>query len=364
MKTDFSLIQFAQELERQKYAKRDFIAHETAMQAQTVFDDGGTHAVVMALADTGSYTITPHAHSQLAKRLGIPIRYYHRMLSEAPELLCTNLNHWLHDHQGTQRIVRTLDQSIRGFLSSSYRALDHYDFAEVALQTLYGIGGIEVEACAITDTRMYLKAVSKRLQGEVRVGDIVQWGVALSNSEVGAGLLRIDPLIYRLSCTNGAVSRQDVGTYERRHVGRKVLSDRDVAHLLSDEARQADDKAFWLTVRDIIGGLFNEETFREVLALWQGAAKRSMTTTVPEVVQVTLKQHKLPESMHGGILDHLIREGDFTQYGLGNAVTRYSQDVEAYDTAHQLEEIGAKIIVMSPPHWSALMQAAAALAEA
>jgi hypothetical protein len=364
MKTEFSLVQFAQELERQKHAKRDFIAHETAMQAQTVLDDGGARAVVMALADTGSYTITPHAHSQLAQRLKIPVRYYHRMLSDAPELLCTNLNHWLHQDDGTQRIVRTLDHAIRGFLSSHYRPLDHYDFAEVALQTLYDIGDIEVQACAITDTRMYLKAVSKRLQGEVRVGDIVQWGVALSNSEVGAGKLRIDPLVYRLSCLNGAVSRQDVGTYERRHVGRKVLSDQDVAHLLSDEARQADDKAFWLTVRDIIQGLFNEETFREVLALWQGAAKRSITTTVPEVVQVTLKQHHLPESMHSGILDHLIREGDFTQYGLGNAVTRYSQDIEAYDTAHELEEVGAEIIAMSPPHWSGLMQAAAALAQA
>jgi hypothetical protein len=364
MKSELSLTQFARELERQQHAKRDFIAHETAMQACTVLDDGGTSTVVMALANSGSYTITPHAHGQLAQHVHIPRPYYQLMLKEAPALLCTNLNHWLHNGGGSQRIVRTLDQSVRGFLSSSYRPLDHYDFAEVALQTLHRIGDIDVEACAITDTRMYLKAVSKRLQGEVRVGDIVQWGVALSNSEVGAGKLRIDPLIFRLSCTNGAVSRQDIGTYERRHVGRKVFTDRDVAHLLSDEARQADDKAFWLTVRNIIEGLFNSDTFHEVLALWQGAAKRAITTTVPEVVQVTLKQHKLPESMHSGILDHLVREGDFTQYGLGNAVTRYSQDVAAYDTAHQLEEIGAEIMSMSQPRWSGLMQAAAALADA
>src|SRR5688500_6620465 len=100
----------------------------------------------MELANTGSDTITPHAHTQLAKRLGTPVRYYHRMLSQAPELLCINLNHWLHQGDGTQRIVRTLDQSIRGVLSSNYRALDHFDFAEVALQTFYGIGDVEVQA--------------------------------------------------------------------------------------------------------------------------------------------------------------------------------------------------------------------------
>ena len=46
---------------------------------------------------------------------------------------------------------------------------------------------------------MYIKAVSTRMEGQVRKGDIVRWGIALSNSEVGAGKLRIDPLVYRLT---------------------------------------------------------------------------------------------------------------------------------------------------------------------
>ena len=238
---------------------------------------------------------------------------------------------------------------------------DHFEFTEAALQELHQVGDVQVESAAITDTRMYIKAVSSHMEGEVRKGDIVRWGIAISNSEVGAGKLRIDPLVYRLWCTNGAVAHEHVGTYSRRHVGSKVISNLDVSQLLSDEARQADDQAFWLATRDIIRGIFNWDSFQTVLETWRAATTRDIKVDVPKVVEVTLKQHKLPDTMHGGILDHLIRDGDFSQYGLGNALTRYSQDLESYETATQLEEIGADVMAMGERTWSSLMDQATAL---
>ena len=35
-------------------------------------------------------------------------------------------------------------------------------------------------------------------------------------------------------------------------------------------------------------------------------------------------------------------------YGLANAVTRHSQDVEDYDRASKLEEIGYSVMTMAP----------------
>jgi hypothetical protein len=321
MKSDLTLVELARELDRQRHAKKDYLASETALEAHSVADDGGMRTVVLDIERVGEHTLTPHAHGQLGTYLGIPKRYYRRMLQEAPDLLCTNVNHWLHQHTGSQRLVRTLDGSVRGFLSNAFRMLDHVDFAEVALQVIDEVGDIQVESAAITDTRMYLKAVSTRMEGEVRKGDIVRWGIALSNSEVGAGKLRIDPLIYRLWCTNGAVAREHVGTYTRRHVGSKVVSHLDVSPLLSDETREADDRAFWLAIRDIIRGIFNWESFERTLETWRAAATRDIQVEVANVVEVTLKRHKLPETMHSGILDHLSRDGDLSQYGLGNALT-------------------------------------------
>ena len=56
----------------------------------------------------------------------------------------------------------------------------------------------------------------------------------------------------------------------------------------------------------------------------------------------------ITEDESNGVLEHLITGGDFSLYGLANAVTRFSQDVESYDRATKLEEIGYSVMTMSP----------------
>ena len=47
-------------------------------------------------------------------------------------------------------------------------------------------------------------------------------------------------------------------------------------------------------------------------------------------------------------MQRLIESNDLTLYGLSNAVTRHSQDVESYDRASELESIGYSILTMPP----------------
>ena len=127
MKSDLTLVELAQELERQQHAKKEYLATETALEARTIADDGGTRTVMFDIDQVGGHTLTPHAHGQIGTYLGIPKRYYSKMLEHAPDLLCTNLNHWLHQREDSQRLVRTLDKSVRGFLSNSFRPLVRCD---------------------------------------------------------------------------------------------------------------------------------------------------------------------------------------------------------------------------------------------
>lgn len=54
-------------------------------------------------------------------------------------------------------------------------------------------------------------------------------------------------------------------------------------------------------------------------------------------------------NVRGAAFATVIGQGlSFIFYGLANAVTRYSQDVESYDRASKLEEIGYQIVTMSP----------------
>ena len=126
--------------------------------------------------------------------------------------------------------------------------------------------------------------------------------------------------------------------------------------------READDKAFWLATRDIIRGIFDWDSFQTVLETWRAAATREIKVDVPKVVEVTLKYHKLPETMHewDSGSSHSVT-GTCRNTGVGNALTRYSQDLESYETATQLEEIGADVMAMNERSWSRLTDLAQAM---
>lgn len=57
-----------------------------------------------------------------------------------------------------------------------------------------------------------------------------------------------------------------------------------------------------------------------------------------------------------GILKYLIEGGDLSKYGLSNAITRASQDIESYDRATVLEEVGWQVATMEPKQWKILNQ--------
>jgi hypothetical protein len=58
------------------------------------------------------------------------------------------------------------------------------------------------------------------------------------------------------------------------------------------------------------------------------------------------------------VLRHLIADGELSGYGLVNAVTHFSQEVEDYDRATEFEALGGKLIELSAKDWKELAQAA------
>ena len=76
----------------------------------------------------------------------------------------------------------------------------------------------------------------------------MQAGVIISNSETGLGAVSIQPLIYRLVCSNGMVVNE--ARTRRTHIGRVNTTDENF-YLYSQETLAADDKAFVLKIREI-----------------------------------------------------------------------------------------------------------------
>jgi hypothetical protein len=332
-------------------------------------DEGAKNIVLLRvgkeeLGDVRELYPTSIFHRQVGTYLGLPTRFYNRLLhsgdQELNELLVQNANTLLrkakdrHGKVGDKRMVRTLRGNARAFLSKRYRRLDNYDVANAVLPILTETPGMRVESANVTDTRMYIKAIFPKVQAEVTVGDVVQAGIIISNSELGFGLTSVKPLIYRLACLNGMVLPDSRA--RRRHIGKNTGGNgEDVFELYSEETVKQDDKAFLMKIQDTVRAVAQDSAmFQRLTRRLQEAAGRKIEKNPVQAVEVLSSQVQMTETEQGNILTHLIEGGDLTQWGLANSVTRASQDSESYDRATELERVGGHIINLSAKDWNAI----------
>lgn len=356
MKNGRTLTELAIELDRQRNAKKDYL-----LDTRNIIMDytGENHQITLQNEAQRMNTIlgvNDVAHRQIGSTLGIPAKYYDKMRSDNPELLTANVNGWF-NHTPSTRMVRTLDGSARAFLSDRYRRIDNYEIAETVLPIISQIQDARVESCEVTDERMYIKVVNPRLETEVFPGDVVQSGILITNSEVGMGSMAIQPLVYRLVCTNGMVVN-DAAT-RRYHIGRGNESAEDYT-LYSNETLAADDRALMLKVQDTVRAAVDQARFEKVVQMMKAAKDAKIVTTdIPQMIELASSDYGFSKKEGSGILDHLIRDGEFSLYGLSNAVTRAAQDVESYDRSTDMESIGYTILGMSREKWNRLNAVAA-----
>ena len=350
MKYGRTLTEMAMELDRQMKAKKDYLVDTRSL----TFDVGENGAMLSMNNGAGMTTIlgiNEIAHDQIGTALGIPSKYYDKMRKENPSLLATNVNSWF-NQDPKMRMVRTLDGTARAFLSDKYRRIDNFEVAQTVLPIIADMPDARIESCEITDSRMYIKVVNPRLTTEITKGDIVQSGILITNSEVGMGSLTVQPLVYRLVCTNGMVVND--AKMRKYHVGRGNQADEDFT-LYADETLKADDHALMLKVQDTVRAVVDQARFDKVVAMMRQAKDaKIVTSNIPQMVELAGTDFGFSKQEGTSILDYLIRGGDLTLYGMANAVTRAAQDVESYDRSTAMEAIGYDILGMSAAKWNRL----------
>lgn len=358
MKAGRSLVDLATELERQRQSKKDYIADTRRLKMAVDRDDS-----VVLEGVNGGMPLRPTAHAQLAETLRIPKPYYDRMLAEQPDLLANNVNRWLNT-QPAKKLVRTLDNQVRAVLSDSYRPLDNADLAEAVLPRLVELEA-QVLSTEITETRFYIKAVTPKIEEALakinpnrherfKGDDLIQAGLVVSNSEVGHGAMRIEALDYRLVCYNGLISEVAV---RQAHLGRGVRGAdaiEDAREYFRTETRIADDKAFFLKVRDAVGAMFDRTRFKARVQKYADLAGQDIGPDPVKAVEAAAKRFSLTEGEKGGVLKHLIGGGDLSRWGLVNAITRAAQDVDSYDRSTELEAIGGDLVALPARDWNVI----------
>jgi hypothetical protein len=354
-----TLVELAQAVQDQANRKMDVVADTRSVGFQ-VLPQGGASLVIDAKDGPIQAAVTSHALSQITTHTGIPAAYAQRMLSEAPELMERNVNHWL-QHKPTKRMVRTVREETgtiaRAFLSDRYHRMENDQLLATVLPELHGNAAVEIMSTELTASRMFIKVVFPRLQGEVKRGDLVQYGFTLSNSEIGSGAMAVEPFIYRLVCLNGLTLSKEVDDkrMRRAHLGRVVEEGVDY---FTEETVRADDKALQLKLRDTLRAFTDEDRWQQVLARMQRAADTEAAADPIAAVERVAEVLALPKPESNLVLQNFLRDGDFTKWGMVNAVTAVANVAESYDRASELEKFGGRVLDLDGTQWRRLAAAA------
>jgi hypothetical protein len=193
----------------------------------------------------------------------------------------------------------------------------------------------------LTEQRMYIKALSpeameyldftpeeKQAHAWHNVDkDTLIPGIIVSNSEVGAGAFRVEPLVFRGVCSNTVITTD---TLYRIHVGQKL----DLG-IYKEETLRANDRLLWSQTRDLIDGTFNKDLLHKAIGQLREAKEIKLAKPIEEVNAVS-KDLTLSEEKKLDLLRYFSKEGE-TVFGLVNGITRLAQDMPNYDTRIELE---------------------------
>lgn len=354
MKQGKTINDVAAELQRQAKLHRDFKAPTARLEVYA--DDSKIRMTGLPNHDFGPQinpAITQHALRQIGTHQNIPAKYVDRMLESSPDLLSTNINHWLHEEPST-RLIRLGETGVRAYLSDRYRIIDNIEIAEYVLPVISEIPHLEIISCDVTDNKLYIKAVTPEIQGEVVVGQKVQAGVTITNSEVGLGSVSVKPFAYFLWCKNGCTTDKGLAKY---HIGKGSNNEDHIREIMADDTLQADDTALMLKLRDVLVASIDQVQFDKSLNKFREAQQISVGNPV-KAVELVEKRGWISKEEGESVLKHLIEGADLSAFGMSSAITRASQDIRSYDRASEMEDLGGTIVELPRTAWSELSIAA------
>lgn len=288
-------------------------------------------------------TIQPHAHGQLAAKTGIPLRYYQRMVDEAPELWRESVATWF-SREPRARLVRTLapngePAAARAFLSDRFFVLDNLPFVT---RLLHAVGSFDpiIESAHVDDDRFFLKLLLPNREVPIRkVGEVVRQGLTVSNSEVGVGSVQISPWFQILSCTNGMTRLRE---YKRRHIGSELP-----AGILRPETKAKMADAVWSEVEDFARAMLQAEELAAFVENVEAAADNRIDAPARALVANVANDCGLSQVEANAVLDRYLRDahktGD-TQWGVVQAVTYVAHEGTTYARQVELEDVGGRLL--------------------
>ena len=345
MKSQYNIEELASKLMENARNKKDMIV-DTSYMTAIANGDVKLHIEDKKLGIDDTYTMNNTCLNQIATKVGISKKYLDKMRDGHNALLQDNFNYWMHKTP-KQQMIRTQGTTARAFLSDKYKRVDNEEIANTVLPILLD-KGYEIMSSAITDSKMYIKARLPKLEREVTKGDVVQAGVTISNSEVGAGSVNVSPFIYRLICANGMTIND--ARLNSRHLTSSQATIDGVWTVLSDEAKELDNRALLAKVKDVVLSTTDEVRFNQNVAKMTDATEIKIKSPT-KVIEVLENRYDLSKLEGESILENLVNRRDDNQkfanlWSVVNSITALGNTMDDYDRGTKMQEIGGRLLTM------------------
>jgi hypothetical protein len=262
--------------------------------------------------------ILPHAFSQLLERLEFAKKTYERL---PDKLNVLNMNWLIQNYYNKDVLLRLIDgNKVRALMSSDYEPFDNLELLQ-AIEPY--CQDAEVKWAFDDDLTTHISVVWPKTQEVIRVGDVVQRGIHISNSEVGMRSVTVAAYVYRLKCSNGAIGGgEGGGMYRFRHVGD---SDR-----LRDQVKAA------------IESTHLEST--KILAQFKASLEKAIEDPFNYMERVAKdKTNDMTQEQFKAAMDAFLIEPESNLFGVTNAITRAAQKFEG-ETRFDMERLGTKVL--------------------
>ena len=339
---------------------------------------------------------TDHSFRQMCSHLKVPHEYAIRCrdgeynwrenatetLSRAP-FMADQMNNWLeHPVRDTRRLVRGIVEPTgnidwRAYLSNQYFPLDSFDLLTRVLKECQNvehlIGPARWASGDINQDNMKVKLVFPGLRQTVRSrreGDVVQWGLFISNNEVGLGKWKIHGFVEFLVCTNGMISSRTLVdqngeklTTEKTHRGAAIPLTLEDGIQWSDSVYARANEVQLEMISDTCAHIMRPDNLQKEVALFNRASENTYQIQNPESAIKRLAQREahvgLTEFEERLIINRLFTAGDRSQFGLAQAIC--SQEVASpldYARATEFERLAYNVIAMPGAQWEPIARAA------
>ena len=365
--SDNTLSKLLEKVKDQAARSADYLAPTNDLQKITSVE-GKPQMVIEANHgdNTKIFNINDTAFGQIATHAGIDTRTARRLQASYPKEF-DNLTNAIWEKEPTRRMVRThldydaqIDGTVRAFVSDKFKTFDNVNLLQTTLpQLMESDAQFQVVSADLSEKRMYLRLKSlEQLGTGANVGDHMANGIGFGNSEVGAGSVLVYQIFWTLACLNGM---QTENKSRSSHI--TSARDGDDWGLLSDDAKNADNHALELKLRDLVGVYSSREAFDDVLDKMKAAAADVIDgefTDVTDVVNNLGKVMQLTKKENSDVLNGLmatIGQSGFEQSRplsratLVNAVTAVANrsDIDDVDT---WQKRGGQLLSMPARDWA------------